>query len=302
MIKAELIYYLDALDKYQSLTLAAENLHMTVPALSIAIKRFEKEYGFQILHKEGNKISLMEKAREIIALAQPAIKSLNEIEQHINGFNLLSWQKPLTVVFLEGVSLTVGPALVPQIYTKFLEKGIQVEFVIVKDSLEAIQFVQQHEHTVGLINYMEKEDLSGVWHFERLVTEPIYIKAHYHSKFFAETCEQIDIKQLVTIPMTLMTEGVVVKAIKARMQKYGAANIQEFAENMNMLDSYIKADLTVSVCPGFARRILDKADPGTFRFIQIHNFPTVSLCSFASKDFDERVYQNIVSFIRLALA
>lgn len=100
MIKAELIYYLDALDKYQSLTLAAENLHMTVPALSIAIKRFEKEYGFQIFYKEGNKISLMEKAREIIALAQPAIKSLNEIEQHINGSNLLSWQKPLTVLAL----------------------------------------------------------------------------------------------------------------------------------------------------------------------------------------------------------
>ena len=58
MIKSELLYYLSAIHKFQSISLAADNLFMTNAALSAAIKRFEKELDLTLTYYENGKIKL----------------------------------------------------------------------------------------------------------------------------------------------------------------------------------------------------------------------------------------------------
>ena len=49
MLKSEPLYYLCEVGKHQSLTIAAEKLHVTQPTLSIAIKNLENELDLKLI-------------------------------------------------------------------------------------------------------------------------------------------------------------------------------------------------------------------------------------------------------------
>lgn len=58
MLKSDPLYYLIEVGQYQSLTVAAEKLHVTQPALSLAIKNLENELNLKLLDRAYNGVTL----------------------------------------------------------------------------------------------------------------------------------------------------------------------------------------------------------------------------------------------------
>ena len=76
-----------------SLKIAAESLHKTQPALSMAIKKLEAEYGFEILDRQGYRLTLTPAGKAFYRKAQELL--LNAEELSVMGRHLGAGNEPL---------------------------------------------------------------------------------------------------------------------------------------------------------------------------------------------------------------
>lgn len=82
-----------AVAQHQSLSAAAEHLHLTKGALSHQIKRLEDSLGFTVFERHARGITLSTKGRELFDVAQHSFKQLdNAIESITNDLS-----QPLTI-------------------------------------------------------------------------------------------------------------------------------------------------------------------------------------------------------------
>lgn len=74
--------------EYGTLKKAADSLHKTQPALSMAIKKLEAEYGFQILARDNYRLTLTEAGKSFYHKAQELLESaeqLNSLGKHLGS-------------------------------------------------------------------------------------------------------------------------------------------------------------------------------------------------------------------------
>ena len=86
------LQYFLAVAREESITRAAETLHMTQPPLSRQLKDLEEEVGKQLLIRGSKKVTLTEdgmllrkRAEEMIALMEKTKSELSSSDENING-------------------------------------------------------------------------------------------------------------------------------------------------------------------------------------------------------------------------
>ena len=80
MVQTTFLYYLMRVAHYQSLSIAAQELHVSQPALSQGIKTLEKQLGAKLLERTYKGVTLTEEGKEVVALAEKAFETLGKIE------------------------------------------------------------------------------------------------------------------------------------------------------------------------------------------------------------------------------
>ena len=73
--------YIVEVSKCSAISKAAENLYMTQPALSKAIKALEDEFEIVILERSSSKIVLTRQGKEFVAYAKQVLESIDQMEQ-----------------------------------------------------------------------------------------------------------------------------------------------------------------------------------------------------------------------------
>ena len=96
MLKSEPLYYLVELAHCNSFRIASENLHITQPALSIAIKKLEAELGVTLLERTTKSVRLTKTGEQVVKMSQQAIEQLEAIEQLAAKERLKAQQTELT--------------------------------------------------------------------------------------------------------------------------------------------------------------------------------------------------------------
>ena len=76
MVQTTFLYYLTRVAHYQSLSIAAQELHVSQPALSQGIKTLEKQLGAKLLERTYKGVTLTKEGKEVVALAESAFAYL----------------------------------------------------------------------------------------------------------------------------------------------------------------------------------------------------------------------------------
>ncbi|MBQ3120286.1 MAG: LysR family transcriptional regulator, partial [Peptococcaceae bacterium] len=79
MLQSAPLWYLIQVGNYQSLSIAAEQLHISQPSLSVAIKKLEKELGLQLLERTYRGVRLTADGEKVVELASKAFAYFDEI-------------------------------------------------------------------------------------------------------------------------------------------------------------------------------------------------------------------------------
>ncbi|MFM1653429.1 LysR family transcriptional regulator [Brevibacillus sp. B_LB10_24] len=166
----------------QNLTKAAELLYMTPPALTYRLQQLEKEFGVQIMTKNGRRIEFTPEGRYLVQYAKRALLELRKTREH-----MLNMGSEVQGTLRLGVSRAIALYRLPPILKNFLDLYPKVEInVNTGISDEVFELLREEDIHVGIVrgNY--------AWSEEKYLIreENVYIVSK----------DQIDLRDLPRIP------------------------------------------------------------------------------------------------------
>lgn len=85
MTLKQLEYFL-AVCKYENITRAAENLHVSQPSITTSIKNLEEYLGVALIDRSSKKISITEEGKLLAKRAVKILKSVEDASEEIRDF------------------------------------------------------------------------------------------------------------------------------------------------------------------------------------------------------------------------
>lgn len=181
----------------QSITKAAEALHIAQPSVSIVIKELENYYGIILFDRINKRIYPTHTAHNLYGYAVHIIDLFKELE-----VNIKNWEddSPLKI----GCSITIGNFILPQLMKQWQKELPKLKFKVVINNSEIIeQFILDNEIDIALIEGDGK-------HPELIIQTPFLIDHlclivspnHPLTKL-----KRISLEKLITYPFLLREPG-----------------------------------------------------------------------------------------------
>ena len=133
----------------QSITKAADELHLTQPAVSIQLKNFQDQFNIPLTEVVGRKLYTTDFGREI---ARSAEKILNEV--HAINYNTSAFKGQLTGR-LKISSVSTGKYVIPYFLSGFLQEHADVELLLdVTNKSKVIESLGNNEVDFALVSVL----------------------------------------------------------------------------------------------------------------------------------------------------
>lgn len=130
-----------------SVRAAAEQLHLTQPAVSMALSELERHLAVMLFARDRGRLRLNEHGRELLPLAQEVLDRLQELQRRATGT-----PQELTGELRVGASNTVGNYRVDELLGDFVRVHPGVAVNLRVDNTRAIvNAVRAHELDVGCV-------------------------------------------------------------------------------------------------------------------------------------------------------
>lgn len=136
----------------KSITKAAEELHLTQPAISIQLRNFQNQFDIPLTEIVGRKLYVTEFGNEIALAAQRIIDEVNMINFRTSAFKgMVSGRLRVSVV-------STGKYVMPYYLSEFMNtnKGIELE-MDVTNKLKVIQSLKNNEVDFALVSVLPKD-------------------------------------------------------------------------------------------------------------------------------------------------
>ncbi|BDQ11924.1 LysR family transcriptional regulator [Sediminibacterium sp. TEGAF015] len=133
----------------ESITKAAEELHLTQPAVSIQLKNFQDQFDIPLTEIVGRKIYITDFGKEIAVSAENIIYQVNAINNKTLAFKgQMTGKLKLAVV-------STGKYLMPYFLTEFINKnsGIQLNMDVTNKS-KVIESLEKNEVDFALVSIL----------------------------------------------------------------------------------------------------------------------------------------------------
>ena len=269
MLKSDPLYYLTEVGQCQSLTVAAEKLHVTQPTLSLAIKNLESELNLKLLDRAYNGVTLTPEGKKVVELAQKAFVYFKEIE---NLSHSSSPDKPMdiSVYSTQALNASFIPHLIDMYYSK--NSGSLQLFPLNNTSSDEILLKHPDAFVLGIFN--EERTFSEYISATVLDKSYSYLAMNEDAPFLAADVKSISVKDLLHIPLIMTVvpeEQSFQNELLALIRKHGEPNIRFVARDMNLSPSLISQNIGASLFTSFKQ--LSSTIHSSYRLIRIKNTP-----------------------------
>ncbi len=160
MTLTQMRYFMEVC-KEQSVTKAAENLHVSQPTVTISMQELEAETGLNLFLRSGKKISVTQEGEFLLARISSVIHSVeqlnNDVLDFVNTKNHIKLALPLQV----------GSYLIPMIFEEFKPRYPEINLEIVElGGMDSLRMVEREEIDLAITIY--EVDFCGGLHYTRL--------------------------------------------------------------------------------------------------------------------------------------
>lgn len=136
----------------KSITIAAQELHLTQPAVSIQLKNFQNQFDIQLTEVIGRKLYVTDFGKEIALAAENIINEVYSINYKTNAFKgQLSGRLKLSVV-------SAGKYVMPYYLSEFMKNNVAVELEMdVTNKSKVIKSLKNNEIDFALVSIIPNE-------------------------------------------------------------------------------------------------------------------------------------------------
>ena len=142
----QLRYFCTA-SRCHSITKAAEELYVTQPTISMAIRDLEIEFGISLFSRKGNQLSLTQEGESFYKKATYILQYCNELQADYSSMSRV--KPPLRI----GIPPMLSTVFFPELLMAFHEKHPEIAVVLEEyGSVRACNLVQDDTLDVALVN------------------------------------------------------------------------------------------------------------------------------------------------------
>lgn len=238
-MKLSQIQYYQTVCKYGNITKAAEELHITQPSISNAIKDLEEEFGLNLFHRIGNRLTLTKEGEYFLNYSKVILQKSEDIVQQMK--DLGNKKNNIRI----GIPPMIGTILFPKMFNQFKKANPDINIEMVEmGSLEIMQLVEENSLDLAIVI---TSHLKAV-HFNCinvLDTELVYAINKKH-RLAGE--KAITIEMIQDEPLILMREGSFQNsAIRERFKEVGGVpKVILFANQLYTIHNFITSDIASS--------------------------------------------------------
>lgn len=287
MLQTTYLYYLVQIKHYQSLSIAAERLHVSQPALSKGIKKLEDQLGAQLINRTYKGISLTKDGEKIVELAEKAFFYLNEIEsQYSNKHHAL---------LSKDINLYINPVF-SSILLPLLSNEIDIIHFLqihnLKKDYDATRILLTSNKNIILDIVPEHFTVPSNISMTLLSQSKSYVTYPKDFPYISSMQNSISFHELLNIPLVasrtpLETQNILMTMLK----KYGTPNIKITAPDtlsaMAMAKKYNLGFLTLKLFK------TTEHENDAMCYLPIRNGPVFKLVLLYDKTFS----QNSISYL-----
>lgn len=184
--------------KHLSFTKAAEQLYISQPAISKAIKSLEESYKTTFFVRKRNSIELTKEGHSFLLYVNKILAIYSQMDEQF-----LHKKETLPRLINFGVSTTLSNYIIPKIIAKFRTQFPETKFNIISNNSENIEnLILNEEIDFGII---EGGITNPKLHFEKFVKDEIVLVTNFNNNAFKKGT--ISINELQEIPIIDREKG-----------------------------------------------------------------------------------------------
>ncbi|NIS62045.1 MAG: LysR family transcriptional regulator [Proteobacteria bacterium] len=276
--------------KTKSFTMAARELFLTQPAVTIQIQKLEADYETKLFDRVGKKIFLTESGKILYSYAEKILALFAQAEEALIDVKELKTGK-LSI----GASATVGSYYLPKIFEVFGKKypGIKIEmnlsnsYIVVEDVLALkndLGFVSRLHHLERLvvIPFLEEELV--------LIVPPDHPLGHKENVVLEDLSGQpFILREMGSATRDLIEDGVAKKGVSMKV-------VMDLASN-EAIKKAVEDGLGVSIISKYV--VQKEVDQGLLRMITFAN-GSIMRKFFIIYHEDKYLSNTLRAFLRVA--
>lgn len=152
-----------AVARHNSFSQAAQQLHLTQPAVSKRVAALEQELGIELFHRVARQVSLTEAGRALLVKASELVDLADDMKRY--AANLSSdISGTLSIAIAHHIGLHRMPPILQQFSQRYSQVALDIHF---EDSDQAMQKVEQGEIEFAVITLpnqlSDKLSMEAVW-------------------------------------------------------------------------------------------------------------------------------------------
>ncbi|WP_066069181.1 LysR family transcriptional regulator [Neobacillus soli] len=244
---------------------AAEELHMTQPAVSQYIRALEESVGTRLLER-NNKYVRLNKAGEIVYHHAKEILALYTKMQYLVDDLTNNTSGPIAI----GASYTFGEYILPHIVARLQEQYPLISPSIkIYNTKEIIELVNTHQLDIGIIEGFLKDDSQN----SEVVSEDKMVIVASSRHHYLKRQGEISLAELAEETWILREEGSGTREAAEnlfRMNRFTPKRIMEFGSTQLIKES-VEAGLGISLLSRWA--IVKELTHGYVGIIQVKGLP-----------------------------
>ena len=136
----------------KSITIAAQELHLTQPAVSIQLKNFQNQFDIQLTEVIGRKLYVTDFGKEIALAAENIINEVYAINYKTHAFKgQLSGRLKLSIV-------STGKYVMPYFLSEFMRNNVEVELEMdVTNKSKVLKSLKNNEIDFALVSILPND-------------------------------------------------------------------------------------------------------------------------------------------------
>ena len=294
------LYYLIKIDSYQSISLAAENLHISQPALSQAMKNLEKSLNLTLLNRTYRGVSLTEDGKKVVELAKKAFDYFEEIENisrqksspkqmDVNINDLIIYTNP-------AYSMWLLSSLVKDYNSHQNQNTLQ--FQNLSQTANDLEAIEQNINAVILDMIKEKTAYPPHKKIFILNKSSSYVMCAKNFSYIPHSKTSVSFQELTKIPLVINKNSFEFQDTLLNILKlHGQPLIKAVAPDYYSINYMIESGLGVT----FTNKLLNTAEFNHFRLIPIRNAPNFLLALIYHKDADQKKITKLGDLLKASI-
>lgn len=256
----------NSLGKHLSFTRAAEELHLTQPAVSIQIKRLEESVGMPLVEQMGKKIFLTSVGKELYAATKDVLDRLKVLNEDVIGMQE-GIRGPLGIA-----AITTAKYFMPHLLGVFLKDYPDVEpSLTITNQSKVVKRLEDNLDDLFIMGTMPNKDLDlEAKHF---LDNPLVVVAPPDHPLIGE--KNIPLERLAQERFISREKGSGTRAARSRLFAEHGLEAKTYMElgSGEAIKQAVMAGLGVSVLSLHNLRL--ELDTGMLGMLDVEHFPLV---------------------------